>query len=76
MPTARMAVTSDVTSKSVSPEYKMSPQEAKRAWFTRIDASTWDETAKEINEIAQQATEIAILTEACDSGDDVACTLA
>ena len=48
-------------------------QVAKRAWLTRLDEPTWGQAAEAMAEVAMQATEVAALADACDSGDNVAC---
>jgi len=46
---------------------------AKQAWLERFDSQTWNKAASVMLEVAQQATEMAKLQDACDDGDDVAC---
>lgn len=51
----------------------MSEEEAKAAWLAKLDAPTWGKTAEAVAEVAKEALEMAEMTEACDSGDNIAC---
>jgi len=46
---------------------------AKKAWLTEADAPTWSDTAAALNEVVAEASQMADLTEKCESGEKVAC---
>jgi hypothetical protein len=45
------------------------------AWISRLDAPSWHKAASAMAHIANEASELAALMEACDKGDDMSCDL-
>jgi len=61
----------DVACKALSRE-----DAAKRAWLAKIDVATWDDAAKVITAMAEEASDQeSMLTRACEAGDDEACQI-
>ena len=50
-------------------------EQAKKAWLSRLDAPTWGAAASTLVEVAGDAVNTEALTEACDSGENVACDM-
>eukprot|EP00967_Tisochrysis_lutea_P159216 scaffold329211_cov70-Tisochrysis_lutea.AAC.1 len=54
----------------------MSAEEiAKQKWLARLDAPTWRQAATTMANVANEAADIAALTDDCNSGIDEACEL-
>ena len=58
---------------SVVPLKAFTEDEAKRAWLAQLDAPTWGRAAAAVSKVAAEARKMAALSNACHSGENVAC---
>jgi hypothetical protein len=67
------AVVACTSSSSDASAGQLTEEEARRAWLARLDVPTWGRVAAATATVAQEAAEVAALSDECVRGDDEAC---